>query len=119
MCLRKLSKKDETIELRKLPEEFPCWKIIRKSGHCEYDVDKKQPKIERRKELVAQHYPLHRMFLYYPPGFHAYLKAPKECNFDRKVIKCWGKKKDIVRIGINRNYPLKGIAVAVSKIRRK
>ena len=119
MCLRKLPEKEEKAIIAKLPKVFPCWKIIRTSGHCEYDVEKVEPKFMRRTHIAkdqtkkkrAHNY---RMTLNYKPAFHAYLTEPWRAGpkkYGMMVVKCWANKADIVRIN---NY-----AVAVSKITRK
>jgi len=123
MCLKRLAEKDEKKELRKLEEEFPCWKIVRKSGHCEYDMDHNQPRIERKGTYVAQSFPKRRMRLDYPPSFHAFLERPTLSDNNQfrgfRIIKCWAGKKDINRIGCPQADYSTILAVAVSRIMMK
>lgn len=121
MCLKKLSKKDEEKELRKLGEIFPCWKVIQKNGYCKYDFSKLQPRF-RRKIHFAEYHPARRMHIDYPPSFHAYLKKPilnTSQALKHTVVKCWARKEDINRIGYPGADFTELLAVAVSRITRK
>ncbi len=97
MCLNKLTAKREKIELDKLAEVFPCWKVIWASDHCQFDPSHRQPKLTRMTH-VAEHFPAARLPLDYKVGFHAYLTKPTIkktwCITPRsfKVIKCWARK---------------------------
>lgn len=133
MCLTKLSAKDEKAALSKLPDVFPCWKIIREDYSCEYDLRNRQPKLTRGTH-IAQDLPVHRSLIDYRPGFHAFLEKPRLRNifkqqsysFPRfRVVKCWADKVNIIRIGLTKyeQYMLIGsprpLSIAVSKITRK
>lgn len=124
MCLTKLTKNEERVALAKLPNTFPCWKVIQDNGYCEYDYDKQEPKFTRRTHIAKEGISTSRTYLTYPPSFHAYLRKPPNRPMNilgRKfqVVKCYASKADIVRIGVDRasNYGI--LAVAVSKITRK
>lgn len=130
MCLTKLTKDDERNALAKLPDTFPCWKVIRKDGHCRYDGDKEEPKFTRGTHLAVKGLSPHRALLDYPPSFHAYLTRPTLAiqrensyiynrNYQLKVVKCWADKKDIVRIGLCAASGYDCLSIAVSKITRK
>ena len=123
MCLGKLPEKDEKAALEELEDVFPCWKIVQKSGHCEYDQNELQPRIMRGRAYEAENHPARRMMLNYPPSFHAYLEKPVLTEGDvirrRKIIKCWARKEDINRIGYSRCDHREILAVATSRIMRK
>jgi len=117
-----LSEKEKQKELKKLKDEFPCWKIVQRSLHCEYDPDGEQPRLTKGTH-VAKCYPDHRVPLDYPPGFHAYLEKPTLTRLeeirDFIIIKCWARKEDVIGIGSIPYLGSKPLAVAVSKITRK
>lgn len=121
MCLIELTKQVKHDILAKLPDMFPCWKVIQKNGHCYYDPYRTQPKLTRRTH-IAQDFPDHRRTAHYPPSFHAYLKMPvlKPHNESwYRIVKCWAKKEDINCIGHPRDFYISILTVAVSKITRK
>lgn len=123
MCLMKLSEEEEKKELRKLKEEFPCWKVIKKSGYCQYDNFDTQPKFTRKVHIAEEH-SARRMLLDYPLSFHAYLKKPvlslySPNKLKYEVVKCWARKEDINRIGYSPYEFTELLAVAVSRIERR
>ncbi len=123
MCIGQLEVTREQDELAKLPDTFPCWKIVQTNDYCQYDFGLDEPKFTRKTHTaVFEKKSYHRMTLCYPPGFHAYLKKPshvgRSARVKLKIVKCWANKRDVVYIGydvVKRNM----LAVAVSKITRK
>lgn len=83
--------------------------------------NKKQNGLDSKlKSAVTNHPAPLRMKIDYSPGFHAYLGKPiSHLASQFKIVKCWAKKADIIRIG----FPQAGfstiLAVAISKITRK
>ncbi len=123
MCLKQANEALRATTLAKLPDKFPCYKVIKKSGHCFYDFYKDQPRLTRGWH-IAQYHPDRRTALHkYPNSFHAYLLKPvlgSSLQRERwKVVKCWAFKKDIVCIGNSQCDFMNILAVAVTKIQRK
>ncbi len=129
MCIIKAKKFPQKETLADLTEEFPVWKVIRKTGHAEYDNDCVQPKLLARRTHVAEIHSAHRVPLSYKPSFHAFLnQKDAEAYIESEkggtpylfvVKKYWMKKADVTMVGMSMHHDKRTCCIAASKIRRK
>ncbi len=134
MCLTGISKEEEAAIIKKLPNSFPCWKILKSKGGMTWYHQDKEPLLTRGKVHKAKYHIMHRTPSKYETGFHAYIshkdaaitfnyKNPEtgRCYYhvaNGHIVKFWAMKKDIVKIGKDCIYPNK-IAVVIRNIERK
>ena len=129
MCIIESKKFQRKETLADLTEEFPVWKVIRKTGHAEYDIYGTQPKLLARRTYKAKPYPNFRQLLSYAPSFHAFLNRKDandyiitECNRSGRssmVRKYWMKKADVTVVGGCPYHIVQRCCIAARKITRK
>ena len=116
MCVIRLREKEV---LSELPEEFPCWKALRRDDSTEF-ADPQEEKLKRGRTFTAENRPFERADIDYPPGFHAFIDRDEAISYrgykhHLSIVKFHAKKRDVIAAGHHSGRR----CVVLSRITRK
>ena len=133
MCLEQMEQKKKDEVLKKLPDEFTCWKVMHDIEGRTLFHDEFEPLLKKHENHTATNYPTHREEASKTiPGFHVFLSRKDAIRYGngyvcmtKIIVKFRALKANIIdigNVGVCDNFSLYDVfatCITLSKITRK